>query len=34
MTDRFSLSGPGPARLSNGFTAVFTTCFGAHCDPL
>lgn len=27
MTDHFSLSGPGPARLSNGFTAVFTTDF-------
>jgi len=25
MTDHFSLSGPGPARLSNGFTARFTT---------
>jgi hypothetical protein len=25
MTDHFSLSGPGPERLSNGFTARFTT---------
>jgi hypothetical protein len=25
MTDHFSLSGPGPAKLSNGFTARFTT---------
>jgi hypothetical protein len=25
MNDHFSLSGPGPARLSNGFTAEFAT---------
>lgn len=25
MTDHFSVSGPGPARLSNGFVADFTT---------
>jgi hypothetical protein len=27
MTDNFSLAGNGPARLSNGFVAVFTTDF-------
>ncbi len=27
MTDSFSLSGPGPATLHNGFAAVFTTDF-------
>ena len=35
MTDHFSLSGPGPARLSNGFVADFTTDFVAFAfDPL
>jgi hypothetical protein len=44
MTDHFSLSGPGPARLSNGFTARFTTDLAelffnfepihAHGDPI
>ena len=43
MTDHFSLSGPGPAKLSNGFTARFTTDFAeffnfdpieAHGDPI
>jgi hypothetical protein len=43
MTDHFSLSGPGPAKLSNGFTARLTTDFGdffnfdpihAHGDPI
>lgn len=27
MTDSFSLAGPGPAKLHNGFQAVFTTDF-------
>jgi hypothetical protein len=36
MTDHFSLSGPGPARLSNGFVADFTTDFATFFtfDPL
>jgi hypothetical protein len=42
MTDHFSLSGPGPARLTNGFTATFTTDFASftfsaissHGDPI
>jgi hypothetical protein len=43
MTDHFSLSGPGPARLNNGFTATFTTDFASlvafsplesHGDPI
>jgi hypothetical protein len=43
MNDHFSLSGPGPAKLSNGFTARFTTDFAgffsfepihAHGDPI
>lgn len=44
MNDHFSLSGPGPSKLSNGFTARFTTDFDsffnfdpiihAHGDPL
>ena len=44
MTDHFSLAGRGPAKLSNGFTARFTTDFDsffnfdpiihAHGDPL
>ena len=29
MTDHFSLAGNGPARLVNGFMAVFTTDFGS-----
>jgi hypothetical protein len=42
MNDHFSLSGPGPANLSNGFTARITTDFvsftfdpiHAHGDPI
>ena len=43
MTDHFSLSGPGPAALDNGFTATFTTDFAtffsfdpisSHGDPI
>jgi hypothetical protein len=42
MNDHFSLSGPGPAKLSNGFTARITTDFvsftfdpiHAHGDPI
>jgi hypothetical protein len=42
MNDHFSLSGPGPAKLSNGFTARITTDFvdftfdpiRAHGDPI
>jgi hypothetical protein len=43
MTDHFSLSGPGPAKLNNGFTATFTTDFASlatfsplesHGDPI
>jgi hypothetical protein len=35
MNDHFSLSGPGPAKLSNGFTARITTDFvGFTFDPI
>ena len=45
MTDHFALSGPGPAKLNNGFVAMFTaaadfsffgidTVISAHGDPL
>ena len=43
MTDHFTVAGPGPARLSNGFTARLTTDLGsffsfepihAHGDPI
>jgi hypothetical protein len=36
MNDHFPLAGNGPARLSNGFQAVFTTDFGsvASLTPL
>ena len=42
MNDAFSLAGPGPAKLSNGFTARITTDFAtftfdpirAHGDPI
>jgi hypothetical protein len=36
MTDSFSLAGPGPATLQNGFQAIFTTDFTtfATFDPL
>ena len=36
MNDAFSLAGPGPARLSNGFTAHITTDFATFFtfDPI
>ena len=36
MTDSFSLAGQGPAKLHNGFQAIFTTDFStfATFDPL
>jgi hypothetical protein len=36
MTDHFTAAGPGPARLSNGFTATFTTDFATFFlfDPI